>query len=512
MNLKINKAKWIVVGIKDRYTPEIIENGAILHKDGVILDVGNSDLIIEKNRTAEISGSDEQIILPGFVNSHHHVGLTPFQLGSHDHALELWLASRLSARNIDVYLDTLYSAFEMIASGITTVQHIHGWTSGPIDKIFSSAQQILKAYRNIGMRVSYSHAIRDQNLIIYNNDDSFVSSLPDSISEKMGIYMKSMQIPLADNLSLYDKLVSDNNDHPLTKIQLAPANLHWCSDKALSEIVGRSKRDNIPMHMHLLETPYQKEYARRRTGVTAVKHIHKLGLLSPLLTLGHATWLTEEDIELVSHTGACICHNCSSNHRLRSGLSPINHYEKKNICVGLGIDEAGINDDRDMLQEMRLVLLSHRTPGMDSSPPTFSQVLKMATENGALTTPFAGKIGRLEPGKYADFVVINHKRALYPYQDDLIPILDAIIQRAKTTAVDATIINGTTVFENGKFLNVDRDVVLREIEIALNKKRNKDELEQIELSKIVQKSVKNFFDDYFTEPTGNQYYQLSSKK
>ena len=34
------------------------------------------------------------------------------------------------ARRVDLYLDTLYSAFEMIASGITTVQHLHGWVTG----------------------------------------------------------------------------------------------------------------------------------------------------------------------------------------------------------------------------------------------------------------------------------------------------------------------------------------------------------------------------------------------
>ena len=62
--------------------------------------------------------------MPGFVNSHHHVGLTPFQLGSPDHPLELWFASRMAARDVDPYLDTLYG--DMLQSGITTVQHLHG--------------------------------------------------------------------------------------------------------------------------------------------------------------------------------------------------------------------------------------------------------------------------------------------------------------------------------------------------------------------------------------------------
>ena len=63
------------------------------------------------------------------------MGLTPFQLGSPDYPLELWFASRMAARDVDPYLDTLYSAFEMLESGITTVQHLHGWRGGPASRV-----------------------------------------------------------------------------------------------------------------------------------------------------------------------------------------------------------------------------------------------------------------------------------------------------------------------------------------------------------------------------------------
>jgi cytosine/adenosine deaminase-related metal-dependent hydrolase len=79
-----------------------------------------------KHPNVTIVGSDNEVMLPGFVNGHHHIGLTPVQLGSPDMPLELWFVTRMVMRNVDLYLDTLYSAFEMIASGVTTVQHLHG--------------------------------------------------------------------------------------------------------------------------------------------------------------------------------------------------------------------------------------------------------------------------------------------------------------------------------------------------------------------------------------------------
>ena len=511
MTKTIAKARWVVTGVRDRHTPEMIEHGAILHEGGVIIEVGPAADLIAHHPDAAVSGSDSQIILPGFVNSHHHVGMTPLQLGSPDHALELWFASRLSARPLDRYLDTLYSAFEMIASGVTTVQHIHGWSPGPIDAIFATAQKVLSAYRDIGMRASYSYAVREQNRFIYEDDEAMLAALPEHLAPKMEAWLRPQQIPFADYMTLYDRLVAENAGQTLTKIQLAPANLHWCGDTALAEIESRSKRDNVPMHMHLLETAYQKEYARRRTGTTAVKHLAKLGLLSPRLTLGHAVWLSEEDIELVAAHGVCICHNCSSNFRLRSGMAPLNEFARRQIPVAVGIDEAGLNDDRDMLQEMRLILNVHRVPGMDDVPPTCPQVLQMATEHGAATTPFAGSIGRLEPGRLADFVVINHQRALYPYQDDQIGILDAVMQRAKTGAVDATVIGGVTVYEGGRFTQIDRDAILAEIAGILGQPRTAEEQELITLSQGMQGFVRQFYDGYFDSSPFQPFYRQSSK-
>src|SRR6476620_6054088 len=112
---------------------------------------------------ASVIGTGNDILLPGFINGHHHVGLTPVQLGSPDMPLELWFVTRMVARNLNMYFDTLYSAFEMIASGITTVQHIHGWMPGKLAEVDGRADEVIRAYEDVGMRVSYSCAVRDQN-------------------------------------------------------------------------------------------------------------------------------------------------------------------------------------------------------------------------------------------------------------------------------------------------------------------------------------------------------------
>jgi cytosine/adenosine deaminase-related metal-dependent hydrolase len=513
MSTALVRAKWIVTGVRDRHTPEIISDGGLVHEHGRVVAVGPFNEMVARYPDAPVTHHPSHMLLPGFVNSHHHVGLTPLQLGSPDYALELWFASRMSARDVDVYLDTLYSAFEMIASGITCVQHIQGWRMGGLEQIHGAASAVLKAYQSIGMRASYCYAVREQNRLVYQDDAEFCASLPAEVGVPLAANLKQATLSFDDHMKLYGMLRDENAGQALTRIQMAPANLHWITDDGLMTLVERAKADDVPLHMHLLETVYQKEYARRRTGTTAVKHLHRLGALGPWMTLGHAVWLTEEDVELVAHSKTCVCHNCSSNLRLRSGVAPINALAQRGVTIGMGLDEAGINEDRDMLLEMKLALRAHRVPGMNEDDvPSCAQVLRMASEHGAKTTAFRGEIGRLAPGMQFDAVAIDYHAATYPFQDGDVPPLDALIQRATTRHVDTVYVGGDPIYAKGRFKYIDRDKVLADIAEQLSRPRTVEEEQRRNLSRAVFPHVQNFYANYLKdEPPRQPHYAPSSR-
>src|ERR1700730_830342 len=300
-----------------------------------------------------------------------------------------------------------------------------------------------------------------------------------------------------DGISLFEHLHAKHNNKERIKIQLAPANLHWCSDEALTMLADCSEKHGVPFHMHLVETAYQKEYAKRRGGGTALDYIERFGLLGPKMTLGHGVWLSEGDLEKIAETGTNICHNCSSNFRLRSGVAPLNRFEAKGINVAIGLDEAGINDDRDMLQEMRMVLRAHREPGMDDRVPTMAQVFRMATLGGAKTTPFGTRIGTLEVGKPADMVLLDWKQISYPYLDADIPVLDAVLQRAKTEGVKTVIAAGEIIYQDAKFTKVGGAAARRQLSELRKGPLDPDEIERRQLSKAVLPHVKSFYDGYY---------------
>jgi cytosine/adenosine deaminase-related metal-dependent hydrolase len=207
-----------------------------------------------------------------------------------------------------------------------------------------------------------------------------------------------------------------------------------------------------------------------------------------------------------------VCHNCSSNFRLKSGTAPLNRFTAAGIPVAIGIDEAGINDDRDMLQEMRMVLMAHREPGIDAAHPSPAAVLRMATEHGAATTPFAGRIGQLNPGMCADLVLFDWRAVTYPHQSAALGLAEVLVHRAKASAVRSVMIGGEWVYRDGRFTRVDRDAVLAEIAQRLARPLSEDELARQALAKDVLPHVRRFYRDYLADLGDEPHYRMSGRR
>jgi cytosine/adenosine deaminase-related metal-dependent hydrolase len=138
---------------------------------------------------------------------------------------------------------------------------------------------------------------------------------------------------------------------------------------------------------------------------------------------------------------------------------------EKGVNVSIGMDGTTINDDEDMLQELRLVAKLHRQPrGLQyAAAPTSEDVLRMATAGGARSMTLESTIGVLEPGKKADVVVIDLDRIEHPYLDPRVHVVDAILYRARGMDVDTVLVDGEVVLRDRAFVKVDENEILREL-------------------------------------------------
>ena len=182
MPSSIIRGRYVIQRITGDSTAQVVEDGAVFQRDGEIVEIGRYADISRKYTADEEIGTSEQVVIPGLVNAHHHVGLTPFQLGALDEPLETWIIARWAMRDVDPYLDTLYCAIQMIESGITTVMHNHMAARLPADVgLYEASSRIIDAYEDSGMRVAFSLSHRDQNHLVYEDDERFRNLVESSL-------------------------------------------------------------------------------------------------------------------------------------------------------------------------------------------------------------------------------------------------------------------------------------------------------------------------------------------
>ncbi|WP_428687620.1 amidohydrolase family protein [Roseibium sp.] len=471
------RSRAVITGVDKNLEGEVHEGAGLLVRNGVIEAIAPFEDLKSTHPELPLEGSPEAVVFPGLVNGHHHSGLTPFQLGVPYGPLETWLPQFRGMRYVGHRLDTLYSAIEMLESGTTTVQHIHPGLSGDAGNWSDLSDKVIGAYIEIGMRVSFSFMIRNRNQLVHEDDAPFLARLPEEEAAYWQPRLAATRTPVGDCMDWFEaqKRSWQQRDPDGVAWQLAPANLHWCTDEALVAIFDMARRTGSKVHMHLVETRYQAEYAKRHHGKSAVRHLSDLGCLGSNLTLGHGIWVDDRDLDLIAECGCSICHNASSGLRLASGVAPVNDMLKRGVPVCLGIDQAGINDDRDMLQEMRLVWALHREPGLTAFRPSAGHVFRMSTEHGAATTGFEGRIGRLEVGRAADIVMVDWRDIARPFIDERIPLIDALLQRTRRMAADTVFVGGRKVVSGGKVMSIDRQAVFDEISDFLASSLSSDE-------------------------------------
>ena len=102
MTVTLIRSRAMITRTIDRNSCEQIEDGTVVQENGIIKAVGTYKELKAKYPDAPVIGSGREIMLPGFVNGHHHIGLTPVQLGSPDMPLELWFITRMVTRTLDL--------------------------------------------------------------------------------------------------------------------------------------------------------------------------------------------------------------------------------------------------------------------------------------------------------------------------------------------------------------------------------------------------------------------------
>ncbi|WP_244628352.1 amidohydrolase family protein [Tardiphaga robiniae] len=422
---------------------------SIHHADGLITSVSAG---------AHISPQTNHLIIPALVNAHDHARPSMTSFGASDMPLESWIARSAFGTPPDPYLVAAVSLARSARSGCGGAMIHYTRPSGKMP-ILDESIAIAKAANDVGIRLAFALAVRDQNPIVYGDSADVLAALPESNrSTIQDMFIRPSPTPseYLDRVEAIHSAIAG----PMIDVQYGPAGFQWCSPALLEAIAERSAATGRRVHMHLLETIYQRQWADRAFPSGIVRFLKDIGLLSNRLTLAHCIHARPDELDMIAESGATIVTNFSSNLHLHSGFAPIADAHRRGCPIAVGIDGVALDEDDDAIREMRLVQIAHDGLGFDRTWSR-SEFLALAIRNGRNSIGAPGP-GTLTTGEAADFVTLDIGQL---DRDGIMPVdpIDMLFARGNTSCVRDVVVNGRTISRDGKPTGVDLNAM--EIEL-----------------------------------------------
>ena len=324
---------------------------------------------------AEIVDCGGDIVMPGMVNTHCHMGMAVFRgLGEDvDDRLYRYILplERKFVSPEMVRVGSALSALEMIQGGVTTVADMYYFE-----------QEVGRVAAASGLRAIVGQTLADFQPPDHRDWD--------------------------EGFALVEALVDEFGGHPLVTASIAP-HAPYSTGRATMERVAQWSADHpdIPVQMHLGESDLEVRWAQENHGCSTVEVTRQAGLLKPNLICAHCLQLDHADITLMAEAQVCVATNPRSNGKAGRGIAPVEALRNAGLPVGLGSDGAMSGNTLDLFAQFAPVSMFAKLLGKSRRPLPARDVVQMATIEGARVLGLNLQTGSLEPGKQADLIRIS---------------------------------------------------------------------------------------------------------
>jgi len=422
--------------VSARWVMPVEPDGRVLEHHSVAIRSGRIEAVLPtaearlRYDAREMLDRPHHVLLPGLVNAHTHAAMVLMRGRAENLPLGPWLRTAvwpLERRWLDpeyVHDGTELAIAEMLRGGITCFADMHLWPD-VVARTAAAAQ----------MRASVG-------LVVTEAATSWAATADEYIDRGM-------------------RLRDEYKGDPLISTHFAPHSPYSASDGTLARVRRLADELDLPVAVHLHETAVEVEQSLQACGKRPLARLAALGLASPQLVAIHMTQVEPEDLDLLAAAGASVVHCPESNLKLGAGVCPVARLLGRGIRVALGTDGAASNNDLDLLAEARIAGLV--SAGVAATPGELiaSDLLRMATLEGARTLGLGEITGSLVPGKWADLCCIDlHAPRSWPVHD----VATAVIYAASSQQVTDTWVAGRRLLADGRLRTVDESAVLERAE------------------------------------------------
>lgn len=419
-----------------------IPDGGLFIRDGWIENVGPThDIPAVADEIIDLS---RHLVMPGLVNTHHHLyqTLTRAFPGAQDTGLFQWLRTlypvwaRMTPDHVRVA--TRLGLVELALTGATTASdHQYLWPNGSgVDDQFEGAD---------GLNIRF-HAARG-SMSLGESDGGLP---PDSVVEAHDQILADTQRVIATH--------HDASRGAMRRVVVAPCSPFTVTPELMRESAALAREAGVRLHTHMAETNDEEEYCLERFGHRPVAYMETVDWVGEDVWYAHAVHVADDEVARMGESGTGVAHCPTSNMRLASGTAPISRYLDAEVPVGLGVDGSASNDSSHMLAETRQAFLLNRLAAAATGADlmTARDALHLATAGGAavLGRP---DIGILAPGMAADFVAIDLDRVEFAgaLHD---PVAAMVL--CSPPRVDHSWVGGRPLVTDGRVAGVDQQALV----------------------------------------------------
>ncbi len=396
------------------------------------IEAGEPSVGIETERSIDAGGA---MVGPGFISAHSHLFTSGSRGLGMDQPLYGWIAAMTAytkhADADDVYWCALHGALDFIGNGITTAYDFTD-TRLPLT-LDPQGQRIVAgplkppAFAESQVRAKVDAGLRFINSVML--DEALGSD--DEVRERFGATMR------------YAEGFAETGLYLGSAVSGA---VQWATrpDTAALE-VSVMRRFGVINQPHFLETAQEVELQRSKWA-----WYRDAGALGPDLVFGHFVQATPEMIQEAGRCGCGMVWQPTSNGRLASGFANIPACVEAGMRIGVGLDDQSCTDLSDPWQNMRMGIYTQRAVRQDPAAMKVRQMLRLHTLGSAEVLGIADKVGSLEVGKYADFLIVD------PRDPDTGPVWDPVgtyVLACGQRNLKAVYSGGDLVVEDGRSKN-----------------------------------------------------------
>lgn len=369
------------------------------------------------------------VLMPGLINCHAHLPMTPLRGYGDDNNLADWLNNYIFPKE-DLWDDrairaaTLLGLAECLRFGTTSVSDMY---------FFSDT--ICKCVDEVGIKGNISRSIT-----AFEEDYCFDK------------HQGSRELQ-----ELVEKW--DGYDNGRIKAEVSIHAEYTSTEPVWHALADLAINGGYGMQVHVSETKSEHEACVEKYGLTPAQILDVSHVWDSRAAAAHCVWITEEDMELFARRGVTAVHCPGSNLKLASGIAPVRKMLDHGMNVALGTDGVSSSNNADLFEAIKLSALLSNGSTLDPTSLTAQEALKLATVNGAKAQGREQECGMIAPGMDADLIMLDFS------QPHLIPChnpISNLVYAASGHDVVMTMVRGKVLYENGTYPTIDMQQVLQE--------------------------------------------------